>query len=144
MELHSVNHDEDQTGECHSSTWEGRLNEMKADNKAQNARFNEFSRRTEQQLLDLNTALHTILAQTADMGKRNCKYRDVYLPAEKRIRTSVQCLQQEMRGARTSVECPSAQGSSGARTSVECPTDQRQVSELFSDSTSNTRLYGVS
>ena len=48
MESHDVNHDEDQTGYCYSSTWEGRFNEMKADNKAQNARFSEFSRRTEQ------------------------------------------------------------------------------------------------
>ena len=42
MESHNVNHDEDQTGECHSCTWEGRFNGMKADNEAQNARFNEF------------------------------------------------------------------------------------------------------
>ena len=62
---------------------------MKAANKAQNARFNEFSRRTEQQLLDLNAALQTILAQASDKGKRNCKYSDVDLPAEKRVRTSV-------------------------------------------------------
>ena len=144
MESHDVNHDEDQTGECHSSTWKGRLNEMKAANEAQNARFNEFSRRTEQQLLDLNTALQTILAKATNKGKRNCKYSDVDLPAEKRARTSVECLQQETCGVRKSVECPSAQGSSGASTSVECPTDQRQVSELFSDSTSNTRSYGIS
>ena len=62
MESHDVNHDEDQTGYCYSSTWEGRFNEMKADNKAQNARFSEFSRRTEQQLLDLSKTLQTILA----------------------------------------------------------------------------------
>ena len=65
------------------------------------------------------------------------------MPAEKRARTSVECLQQESCEARTSAECPSAQGSSGARTSVECPTDQRQVSELFPDSTSDTRPYGI-
>ena len=58
MESHDVNHDEDQTGECHSSTREGRFNEMKATNASQNARFNEFFRITEQQLLDLNTALY--------------------------------------------------------------------------------------
>ena len=69
MESQNVNHDQDQTGECHSSTWEGRLNEMKADNEAQNARFNKFSRRTEEQLLDLNTTLQTILAQTLEKGK---------------------------------------------------------------------------
>ena len=46
MESHDVDHDENQTGECHSNTWEGRFNEMKADNEAQNARFNEFSGRT--------------------------------------------------------------------------------------------------
>ena len=46
MESRDVNHDEDQTNECHSSTWEGRFNEMKAANKDLNARFNEFSRRT--------------------------------------------------------------------------------------------------
>ena len=57
---------------------------MKAANEAQNARFNEFSRRTEQQLLDLNTALQTILAQTSEKGKRNFKYSDVNLPAEKK------------------------------------------------------------
>ena len=85
----------------------------------------------EQQLLDLNTALQIILAQTSDKGKRNCKYSDVDLPAEKRARTSIECLQQGTYGTRTSVECPSAQGSSGARSSVECPTCQRQVSELF-------------
>ena len=147
MESQDVSHDEDQTGKCHSSTWEGRLNEMKAASKSQNVKFNEFSRRTEQQLLDLNTTLQTIqtiLAQASDKGKRICKYSDLDLPAEKRARTSVECLQQEMCGATPSVECPSAQGSSGARTSVECPTDQRQLSELFSDSTSNTRLYGIS
>ena len=64
MKSHDVNNDEDQIGEYHSSTWEGRFNEMKAVNEAQNERFNEFSRRTDQQLLGLNTALQTILAQT--------------------------------------------------------------------------------
>ena len=49
MESHDVNHDEDQTGECHSSTLEVGLNKVKPTNKAQNARFNKFSRRTEQQ-----------------------------------------------------------------------------------------------
>ena len=122
MESHDVNHDEEQAGECHSSTWEGRFNKMKANNEAQNARFNEFSRRTEQQLLDLNTTLQTKLDQTSEKGKRNCKYSDVDLPAEKRARTWVECLQQGTYGARTSVEWQSAQGSSGARTSVECPT----------------------
>ena len=34
MEWHDVNHDEDQTVECQSSTWEGRFNEMKAANEA--------------------------------------------------------------------------------------------------------------
>ena len=117
---------------------------MKADNEAQNARstFNEFPRRTEQQLLDLNTTLQNILAQTSEKEKRNCKYSDTDLPAEKRAKTSVECLQEGTYGARTSVECPSAQGSSGARTSVECPTDQRQVSELFSDRASDTTPYG--
>ena len=28
MESHDVYHDEDQTGECHSSNWEGRLNSV--------------------------------------------------------------------------------------------------------------------
>ena len=144
MESHDVNDDEDQTGECHSSTWEGRFNEVKAANEAQNARFNEFSRRTEQQLLDLNTALQTILAQTSEKGKRNCKYSDVDLPAEEKARTSVKCLQQGKCGAGTSVECPSTQGSSGARTSVECPTDQRQVSELFSNNNIDIRPSGIS
>ena len=144
MEPRDVNHDENQTDECHSSTWEGRLSEMKAANEDQNARFNEFSRRTEQQLLDLNTVLQSILAQTSEKGKRNFKYSDVDLPAQKRARTLVECHQQGLCGARTLVECPSAQGSSGARTSVECPTDQRQISELFSDSTSNTTPYGIS
>ena len=144
MESHDVNHDEGQTGECHSCTWEGRFNEMRAANKAQIARFNEFSRRMEQQLLDPNTSLQTILTQTAEKGERNHKYSDVDLPAEKRVKTLVECLQQGRCGARTFVECPSAQGSSGARTSVECPTDQRQISELFSDSTSDTRPYGIS
>ena len=86
MESQDVNHDEDETGKCHSSTWEGRLNEMKAANEAQNVKFNEFSRRTEQQLLDLNTTLQTILGQASDKGKRNCKYSDLDLPAEKRTR----------------------------------------------------------
>ena len=81
MKSHDANHDEDQTGECHSSTQDGRFNQMKVANEAQNARFSEFSRRTEQQLLDLNTALQTILAQTTEKGKRNCKYKDVDLPA---------------------------------------------------------------
>ena len=94
--------------------------------------------------MDLNTTLQTILAQTSEKEKRNCKYSDVDLPAEKRARTSIECLQQGTYGARTSVECPSAQGSSGARSSVECPTDQRQISELFSNSTSDTRPYGIS
>ena len=97
----------------------------------------------EQQLLDLSTTLQTILAQTSEKRKRNCKYSDVDLPAEKRARTSVECLQQGTHGTRTSVECPPAKVSSGTRTSVECPTNQRQVSELFSDSTSDTRPYGV-
>ena len=92
--------------------------------------------------MDLNTTLQTILAQTSEKEKRNCKYSDVDLPAEKRARTLVECLQEGTYGVRTSVECPSAQGSSGARTSVECPTDQRQVSELFSDSASDTTPYG--
>ena len=71
MEPQDVNHDEDQTGECHSSTWEGKLNEMKAANEAQNVKFHESSRRTEQQLLDLNTTLQTILAHASDNRKRN-------------------------------------------------------------------------
>ena len=62
-------------------------------------------------------------------GKRNCKYSDVDLHAEKRIKTSVECLQQRACAARTLIECPSAQGSSGARASVECPAEQRQVNE---------------
>ena len=65
MESRDVNYDEDQTGESRCSTWEGRFNEMKAVNEAQNARLNELSRRTDQQLFDLNTALQTILAQTS-------------------------------------------------------------------------------
>ena len=36
------------------------------------------------------------------------------------------------------------QGSSGGKTSIECPAEQRQVSELSFDSTSDTRLYGIS
>ena len=56
----------------------------------------------------------------------------------------VECLQQGTYGAGTSVEWPSGQGSSGARTSDEYPTVQRQVSELFSDSTSSTGPYGIS
>ena len=85
MESHDVTNDEDQTGKCHSSTWEGRLNEMKAANEAQNVRLNKFSRRAEKQLLDLNTSLQIILAQSSDKGKRYCKYCDVDLPAEKRL-----------------------------------------------------------
>ena len=85
MESHEVNHDEDQTGECHSSTLEGRFNEMKAANEAQNARFNKSSRRMEQEVLDLNTALQTLLAQTSEKGKRNFKHSDVGLPAEKQV-----------------------------------------------------------
>ena len=42
------------------------------------------------------------------------------------------------------VEYPSVQGSSGGKTSVECPAEQRQVSELFFDSTSGTRPFGIS
>ena len=72
--------------------------EMKAANKAQNVKFNEFSRRTEQQLLDLNTTLQTILAQASNKGKRNCKYSDLDLSAGKRARTLVECLQQETCG----------------------------------------------
>ena len=89
---------------------------MKAANKVQNARFNEFSRRTGQQLLDLNTAF----AQTSEKGKISCKYSDVDLSVEKRTRTSIVCLQQGTCEARTLVECPSAQGSLGIRTTVEC------------------------
>ena len=66
------------------------------------------------------------------------------MPAEKRARTPVECLQQRECEARTSAECSSAQGSSGTRTSVECLVDQRQENELFSDSTSDTRQYGIS
>ena len=44
MEAHEVNHDEEQTGKCHSS---------------------EFSRRTEKRFLNLNTTLQTIKAQTS-------------------------------------------------------------------------------
>ena len=84
MESHNVNHNEDQTGEYHSSTWEGRFNGMKAANEAQNARFDEFSRITEQELLELNTATQTILAQISEKGGRNCKYSDVDLPGEKK------------------------------------------------------------
>ena len=93
---------------------------MKAANKVQNARFNEFSRRTGQQLLDLNTAFQTLFAQTSEKGKISCKYSDVDLSVEKRTRTSIVCLQQGTCGARTLVECPSAQGSLGTRTIVEC------------------------
>ena len=39
MESHDINHDEYQTGECHSSTWEGTFSEVKASTKAQTARF---------------------------------------------------------------------------------------------------------
>ena len=88
MKSQDVNHDEDHTSECHSNTWEGRFNEMKAANQAQNARFNEYSRRTEQQFLDLNAALPTILVQTSEKGKRNCNYSDVDFSAEKKARTS--------------------------------------------------------
>ena len=84
MGSHDVNHDEDQIGEYHSSTWKGRFNEMKAANEAQNVKFSEFSRRTEQQFLDLNTALQTIIVQTSEKEKRNCKYSGVDLPSEKR------------------------------------------------------------
>ena len=70
MESHDVNHDEDQTGECHSSTFEGKFNKMKAANEAQNARFNEFSKRKEQQFLNLNRAPQTIIAQTSEKRKR--------------------------------------------------------------------------
>ena len=101
MEAHEVNHDEEQTGKCHSS---------------------EFSRRTEKRFLNLNTTLQTIKAQTSEKRKRNCKYSDAGLPAEKRTRTTFECLQQGTCGVRTLVECPSAKGSLGVRTSVECPT----------------------
>ena len=109
MESHDINHAEYhaeyQTGECHSSTWEGTFSEMKASTEAQTARFYEFSRRTEQQLFDLNTALQIIIAQTSGKRKRSCKYSDVDLPVEKRTRTSVECLQQETCGSRTLVKC---------------------------------------
>ena len=84
MGSHDVNHDEDQTGEYHSSTWKGRFNKMKADSEAQNVKFSEFSRRTEQQLLVLYTALQTTIVQTSEKGKRNCKYSGVDLPSEER------------------------------------------------------------
>ena len=58
---HDVNHNNNQTGERHSSALGGRFKEMKAANETQNARFNEFSR-TVQQFLDLNAALQTIFA----------------------------------------------------------------------------------
>ena len=48
MESHDVNPDEDQTGKRHSSTLEGRVNEMKAANESQNAKFTEFSRSNQQ------------------------------------------------------------------------------------------------
>ena len=83
MESHEVNHDEDQTGECHSSTLERRFNEMKAANEAQNARFNKFSRRMEQEVLDLNTALYKPKHQRRE--KRNFKHSDVGLPAENQV-----------------------------------------------------------
>ena len=105
MESHDINHDEYQTGECHSSTWEGTFSEVKASTEAQTARFYEFSRRTEQQLFDLNTALQIIIAQTSGKRKRNCKYSDVDLPVEKRTRTSVECPQQETCGSRTLLKC---------------------------------------
>ena len=44
MESYDVNPDEDQTGKRHSSTLEERVNEMKAANESQNAKFNKFSR----------------------------------------------------------------------------------------------------
>ena len=71
MESRDLNHDEDQTGERHSSTLEGRFNEMKAANKAQNKSFSEFSRRMEQQFLDLNVAFLTIISQKSETEKRN-------------------------------------------------------------------------
>ena len=136
MESHEVNHDEHQTGECHSSTLERRFNEMKAANEAQNARFNKFSRRMEQEVLDLNTALYKPKHQRREKETLNIVMQVCLQKI--RSRTSVKCLQQETCGARALVECPSAQGSSGARTSADCPTEQRQVSKLFSDSTSDT------
>ena len=48
MESPDVNHNDDHTDECHPNTWEGRFNEMKGANEAQNAKFNESSRKTEQ------------------------------------------------------------------------------------------------
>ena len=72
MESRDVNHDEDQTGERRSSTLEGRFNEMKAANKAQNASFSEFPRKMEQQFLDLNVAFRTIISQKSETEKRNC------------------------------------------------------------------------
>ena len=54
MESRYVNHDEDQTGEHHSITLQGRLNDMKRVNERQNTSFNEFFRRIEQHFLDLN------------------------------------------------------------------------------------------
>ena len=83
---------------------EGRFNEMKVAKEAQNARFNEFSRRKEQQFLDLNAALQTIIAQTSEKEKRNCRYSDLDLPADKRAITLVECLQQGTCGARTLAE----------------------------------------
>ena len=71
MESRNVNHDEDKTGERHSSTLEGRFNEMKAANKAQNASFSEFFRRMEQQFLDLKVAFRTIISQKSETEKRN-------------------------------------------------------------------------
>ena len=92
--------------------------------------------------LYLNAALQTIIAQASERG--DCKYSDVDLPAEKRARASVEWVRQRMCGARTSVECSSAQGFSGARTSAECRVEHRQASEQFSDSTSTTKPYGIS
>ena len=104
---------------------------MTAANKVQNARFNEFSRRTGQQLLHLNTALQTLFAQTSEKGKICCKYSVVDLSVEKRTRTSIVFLQQGTRGARTLLECPSAQGSLGTRTAVECLIEETSNWTIF-------------
>ena len=40
MDSHNVNRDEDQTGECHSITWERGFSETKAANEARIARVN--------------------------------------------------------------------------------------------------------
>ena len=98
MESHDLNHYEQQTRESHSCTLEGGFNEMKAANEAPNARFNEFSR-SEQQFLDLNAALPTIIAQTSEKEKRNCEYSDVDLTAEKKAINSVEYQQQGTCGA---------------------------------------------